>query len=202
LEERVFVLERHSGKMLNPYDGSRNVSLKTETFATLFRDMFLDLLGEMGGHGKVFDAERLKTALYASGLGCGRRFAESVGPIWQRWAGGSPLSEAELVRKWCLFDSDVGFGKFNYDFEREEISLEHSFLDIEGESETAARVALLSITDDGERRRITELLKLSELMRGYIEGVLRVLVRDDLRVSFLDEKSDGHVSVFSFGESE
>lgn len=109
-EEKRFILKPQLGLLINPKDGSRNVSFKQQTFQLL-----------LDGLKQKLSAENFNEALVSAGYGCGLRFGEVLGGSW----GGVERLKSDTYRPvfsdihdWCEFDSDVGFGRFQLDLKQ------------------------------------------------------------------------------------
>lgn len=101
------------GMMINPADNERNVSFRTNTFINMMAGIYekvAELSGEKAARDIFFD----------SGYKSGKNFADRINSQW-----GHSFSVKEMqekIRKWCEFDSAVGWGKFEADIRFDENS--------------------------------------------------------------------------------
>jgi len=92
LAKKLFFLDKKTGKLLNPSDGSRNVSFKVETFNT------------------ILNVVNNKNILFDAGYQPGVKFGNTFNDILIKENIFTPI---EIIKKWFEFDSDVGFGSFH-----------------------------------------------------------------------------------------
>gem|GEM_PF-5256258 len=165
-EPRRFTLIRDTGALINK-DGTRNVSLKVETFQNI-------LFGIRGSAESKKVTEEFQGNLLNAGESCGRKFGNALNKYWEgrrTFDSRSMASEApdyaSKIKEWCSFDSDVGFGRFllksitidNNEFHTCEVMLVESFLNKATDFEAEV--------EDGE---------LSSLMEGYCRGVISTIL--------------------------
>lgn len=142
------------GIMINPADGERNVSFRTDTFISMMGGIY-EKVAEIAGvenAGKIF---------FDSGYESGKNFAVRIN---SKWGNGFSIEEMKKkIQKWCAFDSLVGWGKFEADIQFDE------------ENDTFG--GTLTITEafivDTQHKR-----KVCEFIRGYCTGVLDTLLGD------------------------
>ncbi len=151
--QKIFSYIPHRGIMINPEDQQRNVSFRTDT-----------LIGMIGGiYDKIVqlsDDESAQSALLASGYACGQSFAQRLNSQWDLAAQGTSLYEEKLT-KWCKFDSDVGWGKFDI-----KIDVNEETGDFNGE----LTINECFIVDFKNKRHVCQFVK------GYCEGVIETLL--------------------------
>ena len=148
----VFRYDPKNGLMINPADGERNVSFRTDTFINMMSGIY-DRVNETG------NGDIAQEIFYESGYTSGKNFAKRIN---SKWGDGFSVEEIQKkIKKWCDFDSAVGWGKFEADIEFDEendefwgtLTITESFvLDTEGRSRVCA------------------------FMRGYCSGVLDTLL--------------------------
>lgn len=151
--QKIFSYIPHRGIMINPEDQQRNVSFRTDT-----------LIGMIGGiYDKIVDLsndEAAQTALQKSGYACGQSFAQRLNSQWDLTVQSASLYEEKLA-KWCQFDSEVGWGKFD--------------IRIDVNEETGAFNGCLTINEcfmvDLKNRR-----HVCQFVKGYCEGVIETLL--------------------------
>lgn len=105
----VFEYIPERGIMVNPEDHQRNVSFRSDTLINLFGGIYQDVAKEVTPEA----AERI---FYNAGYKAGVNFARRLNDQWS-------LSDADIsgkLRKWCQFDSQVGWGKFKVDIDIDE----------------------------------------------------------------------------------
>ena len=171
-EDRVFSLSRIRGTMVNPHDAQPNVSLKTETFVRMLNVLHEEAenaVYETGGNRE--EAQHDVDRMYrAAGLSSGQRFG---GAMLHDWLQDGPLMEKDArVRNWCRFDSDVGFGRFEF--------FPKGTYPEDGDGDAELRDNnVIRITNNF----VTYLQKPQDAnlclwMEGYIEGVLQKILKE------------------------
>lgn len=152
--QKVFKYIPDRGIMINPEDKQRNVSFRTDTFIDMMGGIFDEIR-------KLSDEEHAKRAFYESGYSSGYSFAKKLNSNWDLSATGKSIFE-EKLRKWCEFDSDVGWGKFDIKtkFDRET-----------GNFSGSLTINECFIVDTENKRHICEYVK------GYCDGVIETLLR-------------------------
>lgn len=172
-QDRLFKLEVHSGAMINPNDGSRNVAFKVETFQMLMEGLSQGIEGTSEVH-----TERLEALLTSAGLHCGHRFGEVLAPQFRN---ASRIGPQEKLTRWCDFDSDVGFGRFELDIDS--LSIRGKWL---LECSVILHQSFLAPADDVRSTPGHHDHKYCFFMIGYLKGVLGELLNvsaDDLTVT-------------------
>ncbi len=185
-QDRMFNLEVESGALINPNDESRNVSFKVETFQLLIRGLEEGVEQHSGTQIGDFDGHTEKKKFFnkilqSAGNRCGSKFSDSLNSMWkdENESGNSFLGEEAYIRKWCDFDSDIGFGKLSLfpesvtiqggKFRKGHIVLRESFL-------TSAKDIDFDIVMDH---------KYCSFMTGYIGGVLSIMLGDNVTITHL-----------------
>lgn len=114
---KIFKYFPDRGLIINPSDGSRNVSLKVETINKIFDIIYQEI-------EKIADVQTARYILWKAGYESGRTFGGVMNNKWELEHNMSSINDK--ITKWCEFDSDVGWGKFinslNVDEEQGEIS--------------------------------------------------------------------------------
>ncbi|MBR7101346.1 MAG: toll/interleukin-1 receptor domain-containing protein [Clostridia bacterium] len=151
--QKIFNYIPHRGIMINPEDQQRNVSFRTDTFIGMMGGIYNEVL-------RLSDEEHAKTTFRQSGYACGYSFAQRLNSHWDLSASGASLYE-EKLRKWCQFDSDVGWGKFDIS-----IDVNEETGDFRGE----LTISECFIVDIKDKRHICEFVK------GYCDGVIETLL--------------------------
>jgi predicted hydrocarbon binding protein len=158
--QKVFSYIPHRGIMINPEDQQRNVSFRTDT-----------LIGMLGG---IYDEivnlssqENADKALRNSGYSCGKAFAQRLNSQWDLSSNGASLYE-EKLRKWCQFDSDVGWGKFDIDVSVNEDT---------GEFSGVLTINECFIVDFKNKRHVCS------FVQGYCAGVIETLLGIEVTLS-------------------
>lgn len=149
----VFNYLPERGIMINPEDGQRNISFRTDTFISMFG----------GIYESVVDVSAQKHAdeiFHKSGYISGQNFAERLNDQWAV-SQSSPSSFEEKLSKWCEFDSNVGWGKFSIN-----VNVNEETGDFSGE----LSISECFIVDKKGKRHICEFIK------GYCEGVIETLL--------------------------
>jgi predicted hydrocarbon binding protein len=148
------------GRMQNVKDDSPNISFKVATFQSL-----LDTLWE-----------RVSAAGLPKGLGpaltdAGRIAGAEFGRALTELVSEAELPTEDLVRLWCGFDSQVGWGR-----------LEAEFGDVEGRAEPGVLRVWHNAFAEG-RSDDEDSNDLCTFMSGYISGVLTELIGREVTVT-------------------
>ena len=191
-EERVFILQRETGAMINPSDESRNVSFKVSTFNFMveeIRNGLVQVFHESGQDTGITSSDieaYFSQALRYSGAQCGARFGSALSSMWNVGITGGEdefLTEVDRIKKWCDFDSDIGFGRLSFEKEDAEKGA------IEG-GEIYLRESFLTATGQGGVKPHDR----CEFMAGYIEGVLRTILLRRFKVTHYPAGKHNEVS--------
>ncbi len=140
------------GVMINPEDGERNVSFRTDTLINLLGGIFEKVAA-------ISDAAAAEEIFYSSGYQSGKNFAERINNKWdsERTVEGMRYK----LKKWCEFDSEVGWGYFSAGIEIDE--------------ENDCLTGIVSINEafivDNKNKR-----KICSFIRGYCTGVVGTLL--------------------------
>jgi hypothetical protein len=132
--------------------------------------------------------------LFSAGERCGQKFGSELRKKWGEMAAADASKKVgveDRLRKWCLFDSDVGFGRF-----------ELIALDLEGSAfrkcDIRLRESFLTPSRDTFYQADPE-HRYNGFLRGYITGVLQEILHP-LRVS-VDYSAEGYESETSQSET-
>lgn len=142
------------GIMINPEDHQRNVSFRTDTFINMFGGIYQEVVNLTG------DPAKIQAIFHTSGYTSGQAFAQRLNSHWDLQSN-NVLLYAEKLRKWCEFDSDVGWGKFDIDVDVNEET---------GDFKGKLTINECFIVDTKNKRMICEFIK------GYCEGVIETLL--------------------------
>ena len=148
----VFEYIPERGVMINPEDHQRNVSFRTDTFINMMRGIYekVELIAGEEAAEEIF---------YNSGFLSGKNFAERINSQWD--TGYSVEGMREKLKKWCKFDSTVGWGNFSSDIEYDE------------ENDCLTGVVSISeafIVDNVKKTKVCAFIK------GYCTGVVGTLL--------------------------
>jgi hypothetical protein len=216
-QDRIFLLEADRGALINPHDKSRNVSFKVETFQLLLKGLEegiwetveqKDIVINREFKQKDSDAEQNKenkvkrewfeSFLFSAGVKCGEKFGKALRGFWSDTETAKKeeyLGEEAKLRKWCIFDSDVGFGKFG---------MFSKTLNIIGgkfrEGDIILRESFLTPAEDTsfkEKRNH----RYCSLMTGYIQGVLSQILDGETKVTHREISEEESQTFFSWEES-
>lgn len=215
-QERTFSHEAERGTLINPSDGTRNVSFKVETFQLLLMGLkggYKDIIAKVekesingaeesvGKNNKaakpLIKQEWFIGLLRASGMRCGERFGQALEKDWS----GIELSQDEKIKRWCEFDSDVGFGRFKMDM---------STLFIKGgmlsELDIIMRESFLTACDDTVFNRSDgdeeQNHQFCSFMEGYIQGVLNNILENSVEVTHRPLESAGREPFFRYQDTK
>jgi predicted hydrocarbon binding protein len=150
---KVFECIPERGIMINPEDHQRNVSFRTDTFISMFSGIYDGVVDIVG-------SERAAEILYATGFQCGQAFAARLNSQWEL-SSGRMMTVADKLKKWCEFDSDVGWGKFTVAVEIDEE---------EGRFRAELAINECFIVDRKGKRPVCGFVK------GYCAGVIETLI--------------------------
>lgn len=149
----IFTYNKQRGIMINPEDNQRNVSFRTDTLINLLGGIY-EKVSEIGNESV---AEEI---FYNSGYEGGKNFGERLSGQWDT---GLSFEETEKkLKKWCTFDSAVGWGKFD-------ITL-GQFDEESGTIPARLTINESFVVDKSKKRRVCG------FMRGYCTGVIEALL--------------------------
>ena len=149
--------------MINPEDRQRNVSFRTDTFISMLGGIFDNVVSLAG-------IDKAKSIFHETGYTSGRNFAQRLNSSWEFGEGGT-ASIASKLRKWCEFDSNVGWGKFDVNVNVDEET---------GDFDGTLTINECFIVDRKERKEICEFI------RGYCEGVIETLLCVNVRLECME----------------
>lgn len=145
-----FIPER--GIMVNPADHQRNVSFRSDTLVELFSEIYRAV-------SEVTDEATAAKIFFQSGYNAGENFGTRLNEMWSE-----KDYEIELkLKKWCEFDSAVGWGKFDIEMKVDEE---------EGTLEGELTIAENFMANKKKKWQICEFIK------GYCSAVIKSLCRD------------------------
>ena len=146
-------LIKERGIIINRSDDSRNISYKVDTINRMLSFMYCKIKS-------LSDEATADRALYEMGNDGGKAFGQVMNQRWEILP--DEISFEDKVQKWCDFDSEVGWGRFQSSLW---VDLEKGM--ISGE---------LSISENFlcyNRKR--QDIKICNFIKGYCEGVLEEL---------------------------
>lgn len=150
---KIFECIPERGIMINPEDHQRNVSFRTDTFINMFSGIYDGVVDIVG-------SDRATDILFSTGYNCGQAFASRLNSQWEL-SSESVMSIADKLAKWCEFDSDVGWGKFDVAVEIDEEA---------GTFRAALSINECFIVDRKGKRPVCGFVK------GYCAGVIETLI--------------------------
>lgn len=160
-ERPQFFLLEDRGILTNPADEVRNVSFRVETFCGLLDDLHAELMASTSARGP--ETLGIKSpALEIAGRAPGEKFGKSLRELQVRL--GQTLDDGERIRRWCEFDSRVGFGGLQLKDTRKRSDTLEGVIAVAGNFLAADRTADAHPLD------------LCPLLTGYITGVLSMLL--------------------------
>ena len=151
--QKIFDYLPERGIMINPEDHQRNVSFRTDTFTNMFGGIFDEIVN-------LSDENKARDIFHSSGYTCGQSFAQRLNSQWDLQSQSPSLYE-EKLKKWCEFDSDVGWGKFEIN-----VYIDKATGDFSGK----LKINESFIVDKKNKRYVCE------FVRGYCEGVIETLL--------------------------
>ena len=181
--ERIFRLEVSTGALINPNDDSRNVSFKVDTFQRLLHGLESTLVQSVSGKKNEKTGHSwFSSSLDNAGVACGEAFGEKLKEKWDEmdyYGNRTRIGIEERLQKWCEFDSDVGFGRFEVvsgtlildpNFRDCVIRLHESFL-------SPATDTFNKLKDDPDHR-------FQNFLRGYVQGVMSQILPVEIKVTY------------------
>jgi len=151
---KIFRYIKERGIIVNPEDGSRNVSYKVETL----NNMLATIADKVAGN---LDQKTALNILHESGYVGGKQFGQVMNEQWE--LEDSHMTLEQKVSKWCEFDSDVGWGKFS-----NEMSIDEDEGDLDG------KIVIHENFLCHKRKKNDSFI--CEYMQGYVEGVIEELL--------------------------
>ena len=159
--QKVFDYIPDRGIMINPEDHQRNVSFRTDTFINMFGGIYEEVV-------KLSTKEQVDKIFHDSGYTSGQSFAQRLNANWDQAQ--SVVLYEEKLRKWCAFDSEVGWGKFDIDVDVNEET---------GDFKGKLTISESFIVDNKNKREICH------FMKGYCEGVIETLLGVKVKLNCL-----------------
>jgi len=151
---KTFRYIKERGIIVNPEDGSRNVSYKVETL----NNMLATIVDKVAGHS---DQETALNILHESGYAGGKQFGQTMNEQWE--LEDAHMTIGQKISKWCEFDSEVGWGKFS-----NEMSIDEDEGDLDG------KIVIHENFLCHKRKKNDSFI--CEYMQGYVEGVIEELL--------------------------
>ncbi|MCA9474066.1 MAG: hypothetical protein KC594_18530, partial [Nitrospira sp.] len=191
-QDRIFTWESERGALINPNDGSRNVSFKVETFQLLLQGIENGLtelihheelgteetnelkdVGTQIAQANEKTREWVENVLHAAGNRCGQEFGKYLA---ESGSDERDLNVQAKIQRWCDFDSDVGFGRFE---------LDPNTIEIKGprliRCDIRLRESFLTPAVDTSFKRPGD-HRFCAFMVGYIEGVLAQILENPVDI--------------------
>jgi len=151
---KTFRYIKERGIIVNPEDGSRNVSYKVETL----NNMLATIADKVAVHS---DKDAALVILHESGYMGGKQFGQTMNEQWE--LEDSQMTLGQKVSKWCEFDSEVGWGKFTNDMSIDE-----------DEGNLDGQIVIHENFLCHKRKKNDSFI--CEYMQGYVEGVIEELL--------------------------
>jgi aspartyl-tRNA(Asn)/glutamyl-tRNA(Gln) amidotransferase subunit A len=165
---RIFVLNEIDGTMLNLSDDANNVAFKVKTFRGILSRIY-----------ETLPAASVEIAFREAGKTCGEAFGKSL--LDTVWRNEQEMSIDQRVKRWCKFDSSVGFGNLA----SEPVSEQNS------ESISGwihVKNNFLARPQDNPADDRVPTANLCALLEGYIQGVLAIILKYDIKVMHHESK--------------
>ena len=105
----IFEYDADRGIMINPEDRMRNISFRQDTFTNMMSGIFDEIT-------KSVDLERSQKVFFDCGYEGGSNFGTRLNQMMEN----SHYTIQEKLKKWCEFDSCVGWGRFQIDIDLDE----------------------------------------------------------------------------------
>ena len=178
--------------LINESDRSRNISFKVETMVNIFSIIYHGICEwcEPNKKSQENDIHQLaRNILFESGYHSGAKFGWTMHEIFQK-VKVKRLSLEEKIKRWCEFDSDVGFGMLSLVNEK-----------IEGSDEEINKTKFKKYNIDITLshnfltyRRETWEINLCSFMCGYIQVVLEKITGQPLLVTHNAEECEQFIA--------
>lgn len=182
---RPFNWYKLKGMLINESDGSRNIAFKVDTFVNILTTIFLGISENI--NLKPLDEKKknlnkiAKEIIFTAGYNSGTAFGWTMDEIIQK--SDKVLTTDQKIKKWCDFDSDVGFGLLSLYPENisadeiEEVFTEKGF-------EFRSYKIDLKLSDNFiVHKRDSNDVNLCTFIAGYIKGVLEKIIGQPLSIS-------------------
>lgn len=159
---RRFDLVEETGQLINPEDGVWNVAFRKDTFVRTLETIYNSIRQNSPKDEAETAAEE---AMFKAGQGAAggpKGFGSYAASLRRVGTKGLNLTVSEAIRKWCEFDSNVGFGRFGatvFEGGTGQIVITGNFL-----------------TDDRDKNQ----LNLCSFMSGYISTILKAIYETDM----------------------
>ncbi|MGN0428500.1 MAG: TIR domain-containing protein [Acetatifactor sp.] len=146
----VFKYDAKRGVMTNPGDNVRNVSFRQDTFLNMMSFLHNAILSDRTDADQVF---------FECGYACGDNFGHRLNQKLNE----QDITVEEKLKKWCEFDSNVGWGKFDTDIQIDEEN---------GTLTGTVRINECFFVDKKNK------VQVCSYIRGYCSGVIEALIED------------------------
>lgn len=146
----MFKYDAKRGVMTNPGDNVRNVSFRQDTFLNMMSFLHNAILSDRTDADQVF---------FECGYACGDNFGHRLNQKLNEL----DMTVNEKLKKWCEFDSNVGWGKFDTDIQIDEEN---------GTLTGTVRINECFFVDKKNK------VQVCSYIRGYCSGVIEALIED------------------------
>ncbi|KUO63845.1 MAG: hypothetical protein APF84_14590 [Gracilibacter sp. BRH_c7a] len=153
--KKIFKYLPERGLLVNPADGSRNVSFKVETINKIFDIIYNEI-------SVLADEDAAQNIFKKAGYDGGKKFGGVMNQKWELEQETPSMNEKFI--KWCEFDSDVGLGKFT------------SSLDVDEETGEIEGNIIISENFLNDEHCKKNSPKTCSFIKGYCEGVIEELL--------------------------
>ncbi len=154
-QKKVFKYLPERGLLVNPADGTRNVSFKVETINKIFDFIYTEI-------SALADDDIAQNIFRKAGYDGGKKFGVVMNHRWELEQ--ETPSVNQKFTKWCEFDSDVGLGKFT------------SSLDVNEETGEIEGNIIISENFLNDEHCKKNSPKTCSFIKGYCEGVIEELL--------------------------
>jgi len=151
---KIFNCLSDRGLIVNPSDGSRNISLKVDTLNKIFDIIYNEIT-------QISSNQVAQNILWKAGCESGKSFGTVMNKKWEVECEIHTINEK--IDKWCEFDSDVGWGKFIND-----IKIDHDLGEVSGS------LVISENFQNNNRGKKDPLICF--FIKGYCEGVIEELL--------------------------
>lgn len=177
---RPFEWYKLKGMLINESDGSRNIAFKVETFVNILTAIFLGIVKNKNikTTGSKDLTKVAKEIIFTSGYNSGTAFGWTMNEIIQKSE--NPLTIEDKIKKWCDFDSDVGFGLLSL-YTPKNTSVQEDF-EKEGHTFTKYNIHIKLSDNFVVHKRDTKDINLCTFIAGYIKGVLEKITGQPMEI--------------------
>ncbi len=179
-DEKQFVWYKQRGMLLNKADQSRNIAFKVESFVNILKSIYRGILKCTNPTDGGLDIDTVaRRIIFNAGFVSGSEFGWTMHEIAQRKDFDDDDIES-IIKLWCEFDSDVGFGMLSLVVEEN---------DAGNQSNPNELRYVIRLTDNfAVYKQDAQGLNLCGFVGGYIRGVMERLTGQPMTIEHSPEQ--------------